>query len=161
MLRREPLIVQAGPIPQRTFGLSFTGEKLPDVLLQAHQEKLYPRYADFHRRSQQGAGFYITWKEIKAKRYNRASDAARSVRGVQVRCPTSDCVIEMTRSACLPRGLGGRPPERLLRCQHPDRRRLRDRAVPRCRGDAGGVHRQRHVRSDHHLDQEQAVSIAG
>jgi hypothetical protein len=108
--RKEYLFVQEGSSPERRVGLTFTGEKLPDVIVEARQEKLYPRYSDFHRRSQQGAGFYITWREIKAKGFSRLGDVMRTVRGVQVRCPTQDCIIEMSRSACLPKiWVDGRP----------------------------------------------------
>lgn len=108
--RKEYLFVTEGTPTERRIGLNFTGEKLPDIIVEARQEKLYPRYADFHRRSQQGAGFYITWREIKAKGFSRLGDVMRTVRGVQVRCPTQDCVIEMARSACLPKvWVDGRP----------------------------------------------------
>jgi hypothetical protein len=108
--RKEYLFVQEGTTPERRIGLTFTGEKLPDLIVEARQERLYPRYADFHRRSQQGAGFYITWREIKAKGFSRLGDVMRTVRGVEVRCPTQDCIIEMARSACLPRvWVDGRP----------------------------------------------------
>jgi hypothetical protein len=101
--RKDYLFVQEGASPERRIGLTFTGEKLPDLIVEARQEKLYPRYADFHRRQQQGGGYYITWRDIRDKGYTRLGDALRTVRGVRVRCPTADCVIEMERSACLPR----------------------------------------------------------
>ncbi len=101
--RREYLFIQEGSTPERRIALSFTGDKLPEVVVEARQEKLYPRYADFHRRQQNGAGTYITWREIRDKGFTRLGDVVRSVRGVRVRCPTNDCVIEMVRSACLPR----------------------------------------------------------
>lgn len=108
--RKEYLFVQEGLAPERRIGLTFTGEKLPDVVVEARQEKLYPRYADFYRRQQNGGGHYITWREIRDKGYTRLGDVLRTVRGVRVRCPTADCVIEMERSACLPRvWVDGRP----------------------------------------------------
>ena len=108
--RREPLFVQAGSADLR-FGLTFTGDKLPDVMVEARQEKLYPRYLDFHRRQKNGAGFYMTWKEIKAKGFARLGDALRGVRGVQVQCRPNDCLILMARSSSCPPAIwvDGRP----------------------------------------------------
>lgn len=109
--RREPFLVQAGPTVEVRIGLSFTGEKLPDIVVQARQEKLYPRYADFHRRVTNGAGFYITWKEIKARGFSRLGDVLRVVRGVQVQCRPNDCLILMSRSTSCPPAIwvDGRP----------------------------------------------------
>jgi hypothetical protein len=97
--RKEPLFIQADQTPDRRIGLSFTGDKLPDLVVEARQEKLYPRYQDFHRRRQTGSGFYITWKEIKSKGYNRLGDVMRNVRGVQVKCVINDCEYIMSRSS--------------------------------------------------------------
>ena len=110
-MRREPLFVKAGPAVQWTVGLSFTGDKLPDVIIEARQEKLYPRYSDFHRRQKTGAGFYITWKEIHDKGYSRLGDVLRGVRGVQVTCRPNDCLIMMSRSNGCPPAIwvDGRP----------------------------------------------------
>lgn len=110
-MRKEPLLVQAGLAQQRTIGLSFTGDRLPDVIVEARQEKLYPRYSDFHRRQKNGAGFYITWKEIHDKGYSRLGDVLRGVRGVQVICRPNDCLIQMSRSSGCPPAIwvDGRP----------------------------------------------------
>jgi hypothetical protein len=110
-LRREPLFVKEGPVEQRIIGLSFTGDKLPDLIVEARQEKLYPRYSDFHRRQKNGAGFYITWKEIHAKGFSRLGDVLRGVRGVQVTCRPNDCLILMSRSTSCPPAIwvDGRP----------------------------------------------------
>jgi len=97
--RKESVFIQADQNPERRIGLSFTGEKLPDLVVEARQEKLSPRYADFHRRQQTGSGFYITWKEIKSKGYNRLGDVMRNVRGVQVKCVINDCEYIMSRSS--------------------------------------------------------------
>jgi hypothetical protein len=109
--RQEPLLIQAGVMPERRVGLSFTGDKLPDLVVEARQEKLYARYQDFHRRQQSGAGFYITWKEMHARGYNRLGDVLRNVRGVQVRCRPNDCLILMSRSTNCPPAIwvDGRP----------------------------------------------------
>ena len=110
-MRREPVLVQDGPVGEVRIGLSFTGEKLPDLVVEARQEKLYPRYSDFHRRIKNGAGFYITWREIHAKGYSRLGDVLRGVRGVQVQCRPNDCLILMSRSqSCPPQiWVDGRP----------------------------------------------------
>ncbi len=110
-VRRETLFVNEGPVVQRTIGLSFTGDKLPDLIVEARQEKLYPRYSDFHRRQKNGAGFYITWREIHAKGYSRLGDVLRGVRGVQVNCRPNDCLILMARSTSCPPAIwvDGRP----------------------------------------------------
>ncbi len=110
-MRREPLFLQAGPVEQRTIGLSFTGDKLPDLVVEARQEKLYPRYSDFHRRLKTGAGFYTTWKAIHDKGYSRVGDVLRGVRGVQVICRPNDCLIMMNRSNGCPPAIwvDGRP----------------------------------------------------
>ena len=101
--RQESLLIQEGVPPEHRLGLSFTGEKLPDIVVEARQEKLYPRYQDFHRRQKNGAGFYITWKEMHARRYSRLGDVLRNVRGVQVHCRPNDCLILMSRSTtCAP-----------------------------------------------------------
>ena len=110
-LRREPLFVKEGAVEQRTVGLSFNGDKLPDVVVEARQEKLYPRYSDFHRRQKNGAGYYITWKEIHDKGYSRLGDVLRGVRGVMVTCRPNDCLIQMSRSNGCPPAIwvDGRP----------------------------------------------------
>ena len=109
--RREPLLIQGGILADRRVGLSFTGDKLPDVVVSARQEKLYPRYADFHRRQKNGAGYYITWKEIHDKGYSRLGDVLRTVRGVRVQCLQTDCQYLMSRSANCPPAIwvDGRP----------------------------------------------------
>jgi hypothetical protein len=109
--RKEPLFIQDEQLPDRRIGLTFTGDKLPELVVEARQEKLYPRYQDFHRRQQTGAGFYITWKEIKSRGYNRLGDVMRGVRGVQVQCVINDCQYIMSRSStCKPAiWVDGRP----------------------------------------------------
>lgn len=100
--RKEPVIIPDGPPAELRIGLSFTGEKLPDIVVEARQEKLYPRYSDFHRRLKNGAGFYITWREIHSRGYTRLADILRGVRGVQVTCQPADCLILMSRSSSCP-----------------------------------------------------------
>ena len=110
-MRREPILIQTGSSAELRIGLSFTGDKLPDVVVEARQEKLYPRYSEFHRRQKNGAGFYITWREIQAKGYSRLGDVLRVVRGVQVQCRPTDCLILMSRSTTCPPAIwvDGRP----------------------------------------------------
>ncbi|MGQ0701925.1 MAG: carboxypeptidase regulatory-like domain-containing protein [Gemmatimonadales bacterium] len=110
-MRREPMLIQEGSDLERKIGLGFTGERLPDVVVEARQEKLYPRYSDFHRRAKTGAGFYITWREIHARGYSRLGDVLRTVRGVEVRCRPNDCLILMSRSTTCPPAVwvDGRP----------------------------------------------------
>jgi hypothetical protein len=100
--RLESMLIQEGTTPERRLGMSFTGDKLPDIVVEARQEKLYPRYQDFHRRQKDGAGFYITWKEMHARGYSRLGDVLRNVRGVQVHCRPNDCLVLMTRSTSCP-----------------------------------------------------------
>jgi hypothetical protein len=109
--RQEPLMIQEGVHPEQRIGLSFTGDKLPDLAVEARQEKLYPRYEDFHRRQKSGAGYYITWREIHARGYSRLGDVLAKVRGVQVRCRPNDCLILMSRSNSCPPAIwvDGRP----------------------------------------------------
>ena len=110
-MRREPFLIQAGSSLELRIGLSFTGDKLPDLVVEARQEKLYPRYSDFHRRQKTGTGFYITWREIHNKGYTRLGDVLRVVRGVQVHCQPNDCLILMSRSTSCPPAVwvDGRP----------------------------------------------------
>jgi hypothetical protein len=102
LARRDYLGVQAGPQREQRFGLSFTGEQLPEVVVNARREKLAGRYQDFHRRQVAGNGVFITWQEIADRRYTRLGDAIRNVRGVRVNCRTHDCLITMARSTSCP-----------------------------------------------------------
>jgi hypothetical protein len=96
--RFESVRLSAGQVYERRFGLTFTGEKLPEIVVSARQTKLAPRYADFHRRMASGGGYYLTWQAISARGYISLGDALQNVRGVNVKCSTHDCVITMSRS---------------------------------------------------------------
>lgn len=100
--RRDYLGIQAGSPREQRFGLSFTGEQMPEIVVTARREKLTGRYQDFHRRQVAGNGVFITWQEISERRYSRLGDAIRNVRGVRVNCRTHDCTITMARSTSCP-----------------------------------------------------------
>ena len=100
--RRDYLGIQAGAQRDQRFGLSFTGEQLPELVVVARREKLSGRYQDFHRRQASGSGEFITWADIAQRHYTRLGDALRNVRGVRVDCRTHDCVITMARSTSCP-----------------------------------------------------------
>ena len=93
-----------GQVLEREFAMIFTGDKLPELAVEARNSKLLPRFADFERRRQSGMGIYITRDEIRERGYMRMGDALRSVSGVRVNCTDVDCIIHMTRSTagCFP-----------------------------------------------------------
>jgi hypothetical protein len=96
--------ITAGQDVQRTFGLDFTGEKLPEIVVTARADKLVPRYIDFERRREKGGGAYLRWDVIKQKNFSTIGDAARSIRGVKLQCDqaTFECYIFMARSPGCP-----------------------------------------------------------
>lgn len=103
LTRKDYLNIQAGSTRDQRFGMSFTGEQLPEVVVEARRDKLMGRYQDYHRRQASGNGVFIGWEEIKQKNYSRLGDAVRNVRGVRVNCRTHDCTIVMARStSCAP-----------------------------------------------------------
>jgi len=101
--RMETIYLTEGQVLSMRFGLSFTGDKLPDVVVTERRSKLSPRYADFHRRMTSNLGFYVTWETIKQKGYANLGETLRGVRGVYVNCAITDCKISMSRSrGCVP-----------------------------------------------------------
>lgn len=101
--RRDYLGIQNGATKEQRFGLAFTGEQMPELVVSARREKLMGRYQDYHRREAAGSGVFIGWQEISQKGYSRLGDALRNVRGVRVQCRTQDCTIMMARSTqCSP-----------------------------------------------------------
>jgi len=84
----------------RTFGIDFTGDQLPEVVVQARAQQLIPRYMDFERRRQRGMGSYLRWDEIAQKGFNSVGDALRTVRGIRIRCnqQTFECFAFLTRT---------------------------------------------------------------
>ena len=98
------LTIAEGQVLERQFPMVFTGDKLPDLAVEARNSKLLTRFADFERRRQLGLGAYITRDEIKARGYMSMGDALRTVTGVRVNCGPVDCSVHMTRSVagCYP-----------------------------------------------------------
>ena len=84
----------------RTFGIDFTGDQLPEVVVQARAQQLIPRYMDFERRRQRGMGAYLRWDEIAQKGFNSVGDALRTVRGIRIRCnqQTFECFAYLSRT---------------------------------------------------------------
>jgi len=101
--RMETIHLTEGQVLSMRFGLSFTGDKLPEVVVTERRAKLSPRYADFHRRMTSNLGYYVTWETIKQKGYSNVGETLRGVRGVYVNCAITDCKISMSRSrGCVP-----------------------------------------------------------
>lgn len=84
----------------QTFGLDFTGHRLPEQVVQARAALLTPRYADFEQRRQRGLGAYFRWDELKEGGYGSVGDALRTVRGVRIECnqQTYECFAVMART---------------------------------------------------------------
>lgn len=101
--RMESIHLAVGSVTNLRFGLSFTGDQLPDIVVTARRATLSPRYADFYRRMEKGMGYYTTWDVIKQRNHSTIGDVLRGVRGVSVICRIGDCEITMTRSrGCQP-----------------------------------------------------------
>lgn len=92
--------IAEGQALERQFGLDFSGESLPDVVVTARATKLVPRYANFEARRERGLGAYLRWDEIKKKNYSTVGEAARSVRGVRLNCVQAEfeCYLRMART---------------------------------------------------------------
>ncbi|MBX7118479.1 MAG: TonB-dependent receptor [Gemmatimonadaceae bacterium] len=71
------------------------------------------RYEDFERRMRTGRGQYVTRQLIEERGYNTLSDAARTLRGVNVECGgPRGCVVKFARAGtnCYPQYIvDGRP----------------------------------------------------
>jgi hypothetical protein len=82
------------------FPLDFTGDELPDVVVQARAEQLMSRYLDFERRRERGLGAYLRWDEIKERGYYSVGDALRSVRGIRIKCDQKrfECYAVLSRT---------------------------------------------------------------
>jgi len=93
-----------GQMLEREFAMVFTGDRLPELAVEARNSKLLSRFGDFERRRQNGLGAFITRDEIRARGYMNMGDALRMVKGVRVDCGVIECRIHMTRSAagCYP-----------------------------------------------------------
>lgn len=94
----------AGQVAERQFAMVFTGDRLPEISVEARNSKLLPRFGDFERRRLNGMGSYITRDEIRSRGYTRMGDALRTVKGVRVDCGAIECLIRMVRSSsgCFP-----------------------------------------------------------
>lgn len=93
-----------GQVLEREFAMVFTGDKLPELAVEARNSKLLPRFQDFERRRINGLGAYITRDEIASRGYMKIGEAVRSVKGVRVNCTEVDCIIHMARAPtnCFP-----------------------------------------------------------
>jgi len=97
--------LQAGQALEQVFSLAFTGDRLPEVVVQARADRLAPRYSDFERRRARGMGAYFRWEEIKRRGFGSVGDALRTVRGVRIRCDQAafECHAVMARTPqCFP-----------------------------------------------------------
>lgn len=101
--RFETIHLTEGQVLNMRYGLSFTGDDLPEVVVTARLVKLSPRYGDFHRRMAKNMGHFVTWETIKQKGYTSIGETLRGVRGVYVNCQITDCHVSMSRSrGCVP-----------------------------------------------------------
>ncbi len=93
-----------GRVLERQFAMVFTGDKLPELAVEARNSKLLSRFAEFEKRRASGMGAYITRDEIKARGYMNMGDALRTIRGVKVDCGVVECTIHMVRATagCFP-----------------------------------------------------------
>jgi hypothetical protein len=87
-----------GQILERQFGMVFTGDRLPEVSVEARNSKLLPRFREFERRRQSGMGAFITRDEIRARGYMNMGDALKTIKGVRVDCSAIECLIHMSRA---------------------------------------------------------------
>ena len=96
--------VTEGQTLERQFGLDFSGESLPDVVVTARATRLVPRYASFEARRERGLGAYLRWDDIKKKNFATVGEAARSIRGVRLNCIQAEfeCYLRMARTPHCP-----------------------------------------------------------
>jgi hypothetical protein len=93
------LMLLDGQILERQFAMVFTGDRLPDVSVEARNSKLLSRFGEFERRRQSGMGAFITRDQIRARGYMNMGDALKTIKGVRVDCNAVECMIHMTRAA--------------------------------------------------------------
>lgn len=93
-----------GHVLERQFAMVFTGDRLPELAVEARNSKLLRRFGDFERRRTSGMGSFITRDEIRSRGYMSMGDAVRTVKGVRVDCGAVECSIRMVRSTagCFP-----------------------------------------------------------
>lgn len=101
--RFESIKLTAGLVSSLRFGLSFTGDRLPEIVVTARRAKVSVRYTDFHRRMEKNLGYFVTWETIKQRGFTSIGATLRGVRGVSVHCQITDCQVSMSRSqGCQP-----------------------------------------------------------
>jgi hypothetical protein len=97
--------VNNGGVTDKVFSLDFTGQKLPQVIVQARAEQMSTRYADFEARRARGLGAFLRWDQLTDERFGSVGEALKSIRGVRVNCDqaTFECRAVMARSQnCFP-----------------------------------------------------------
>ena len=90
---------EAGKTIEKTFELEFTGDQMPELMVESRNSRTLPRFVEFERRSERGVGHFIGRDEISARGYMNMGDALRTVKGVKVYCDILDCAIKMARAA--------------------------------------------------------------
>jgi hypothetical protein len=92
--------VNMGGVTEKVFSLDFTGQKLPQVVVQARAEQIMSRYSDFEARRQRGQGAFLRWDQLTDERFGSVGDALKSIRGVRMQCnqQTYECYAVMARS---------------------------------------------------------------
>ena len=92
--------VANGGVTEKTFSLDFTGQKLPQVVVQARAAQMSTRYSDFEARRGRGQGAFLRWDQLTDERFGSVGDALKSIRGVRMQCnqQTFECYAVMARS---------------------------------------------------------------
>jgi hypothetical protein len=92
--------VPNGGVSEKTFSLDFTGQKLPQVVVQARATQMSSRYSDFEARRGRGQGAFLRWDQLTDERFGSVGDALKSIRGVRMQCnqQTFECYAVMARS---------------------------------------------------------------
>ena len=92
--------VASGGVTDKVFSLDFTGQKLPEVVVQARAAQISARYTDFEARRSRGQGAFLRWDQLTDERFGSVGDALKSIRGVRMQCnqQTFECYAVMARS---------------------------------------------------------------
>lgn len=97
--------ISNGGVTEKVFSLDFTGQKLPEVVVQARAQQISTRYADFEARRARGQGAFLRWDQLTDERFGSVGDALKSIRGVRIQCDQAsyECRAVMARSRnCFP-----------------------------------------------------------